>query len=75
MKKTQFTEQQIAFALRQAETGTRASEVCRKLGIASRCFTTGRRSRGLGRVGVVPLKAAGRGEPPAQASGCRSRLG
>ena len=31
MKKTKFTEQQIAFALRQAETGTRVVEVCRKL--------------------------------------------
>ena len=34
MKKTKFTEQQIAFTLRQAETGTRVVEVCRKLGFA-----------------------------------------
>ena len=32
MKKTKFTGQQIAFALRQAETGTRVAEVCRKPG-------------------------------------------
>ena len=32
MKKTKFTEQQIAFALRQAETGTRVVEVCRSYG-------------------------------------------
>jgi len=32
MKKTKFTEQQIAFALKQAETGTRVEEVCRKMG-------------------------------------------
>ena len=34
MKKTKFTEEQIAFALRQVETGTRVAEVCRKMGIA-----------------------------------------
>jgi putative transposase len=33
MKKSKFTEEQNAFALRQTETGTRAAEVCRKLGI------------------------------------------
>jgi len=38
MKKTKFTEQQIAFALRQAETGTRVAEVCRKLGISEQTF-------------------------------------
>ncbi len=38
MKKTKFTEQQIAFALRQAETGTRVAEVCRKMGISEATF-------------------------------------
>ena len=38
MKKTKFTKQQIAFALRQAETGTRVVEVCRKLGISDATF-------------------------------------
>lgn len=33
MKKSKFTEEQIAFALRMAETGTRVAEVCRKFGI------------------------------------------
>ncbi|HAT1676349.1 TPA: transposase [Raoultella planticola] len=28
MKKTRYTEEQIAFALKQAETGTRVQEVC-----------------------------------------------
>ena len=31
MKKTRYTEEQIAFALKQAETGTRVEEVCRKI--------------------------------------------
>lgn len=34
MKKTRYTEEQIAFALTQAETGTRVEEVCRKMGIS-----------------------------------------
>jgi putative transposase len=38
MKKSRFTEQQIAFALRQAETGTPVSEVTSKLGITNQTF-------------------------------------
>ncbi len=38
MKKSRFTDQQIAFALRQAETGTSVSEVTRKLGITNQTF-------------------------------------
>ncbi len=38
MKKTKFTEQQIAFALKQADTGTRVDEVCRKIGISEATF-------------------------------------
>jgi len=38
MKKSRFTEERIAFALRQAETGTKATEVCRKMGISEAIF-------------------------------------
>ena len=38
MKKSGFTEQQIAFALQQAETGTPVEEVCRKMGISQATF-------------------------------------
>lgn len=38
MKRSQFTEQQIAFALQQAETGTPVGEVCRKMGISEQTF-------------------------------------
>lgn len=39
MKKTKFTEQQIACALKQAITwGTRVDEVCRKMGISEATF-------------------------------------
>ncbi len=38
MKKSKFEEEQIAFAPRQAETGTRVAEVCRKMGISEQTF-------------------------------------
>ena len=38
MKKSNYTEEQIAFALKQAELGTPISVVCRKLGIAEQTF-------------------------------------
>jgi putative transposase len=38
MKTSKYTEEQIAFALRQAETGTRVPEVCRKMGISEQTF-------------------------------------
>jgi putative transposase len=38
MKKSKFTEQQIVFALKQAETGVPVAEVCRKMGISEPTF-------------------------------------
>lgn len=38
MKRSKFTEQQIAFGLKQAELGTPVEEVCRKLGISDATF-------------------------------------
>ena len=38
MKKSRSTEQQIAFALQQAEGGTSVEEVCRKMGISQATF-------------------------------------
>jgi putative transposase len=38
MKKGRFSEEQIAFALRQAETGTPVAEVIRKMGISEQTF-------------------------------------
>jgi putative transposase len=38
MKKSKFTEEQILFALRQAETGTQVAEVCRKMGISDATY-------------------------------------
>ena len=38
MKKSKFTEEQIAFALKQAELGTPVAEVIRKMGITEQTF-------------------------------------
>lgn len=38
VKKSRFTEEQIAFALKQAELGTRVEDVCRKMGISEATF-------------------------------------
>ena len=38
MKRKRFTEEQIAFALRQAESGTAVSEIVRKLGVSEQTF-------------------------------------
>ena len=38
MKKKYFTEAQIAFALRQAESGTPVAEIIRKMGISEVTF-------------------------------------
>lgn len=34
MKKSRITEEQVAYALRQAESGTPVADVCRQMGIA-----------------------------------------
>jgi putative transposase len=38
MRKSQYTDQQIAFALKQAEGGTPVPEVCRKMGVSEPTF-------------------------------------
>jgi putative transposase len=38
MKKTQFTEEQIAYALHEGEVGTPVADICRKLGVSEQTF-------------------------------------
>ncbi|GAB3330006.1 hypothetical protein GCM10027299_34220 [Larkinella ripae] len=38
MKKTKFTEAQIVFAFRQANTGVPVAEVCRKMGVSKATY-------------------------------------
>jgi putative transposase len=50
MKRSKFSEQQIAFILRQAEEGTSVEEVCRKAGISQQTYYRWRRKYG----GLMP---------------------
>ncbi len=57
MKKSKFTEQQIAFALKQAETGTKVKEIVRNLGITEQTlYRWKRRYSGLGRSELEKMK-------------------
>jgi putative transposase len=38
LRRSRFTEEQIAFALKQTETGTPILEVCHKLGVSEQTF-------------------------------------
>ena len=54
MKKSKFTEEQIAFALKQAESGTTVEEICRKMGISQATFYAWRKK--FGGLGVSELR-------------------
>lgn len=50
MKRSQFTDSQIAFILREAEEGTSVEEVCRKTGISAQTYYRWRNKYG----GLMP---------------------
>lgn len=54
MKKTKFSEAQIVFALRQAESGVKIQEVCRKMGISEATFHNWKKK--YGGLGVAELR-------------------
>ena len=54
MRKSRFTEQQISYALKQAETGTPVAEVIRKMGITEQTFY--RWKKQYGGMGVGELR-------------------
>ena len=57
MKKKRFTEEQITFALRQAESGTSVEEVIRRLGVSEATFYRWKKKyAGLGVPEVRRLK-------------------
>jgi len=50
MKRSKFSEQQIAYILRQAEEGTSVEEVCRKAGVSALTYYRWRKKYG----GLMP---------------------
>jgi putative transposase len=55
--KKRFTEEQIAFALRQAEAGTAVAEIVRKLGVSEQTFYRWKKKyAGMGVAEVRRLK-------------------
>ena len=54
MKRSRYTEEQIAFALKQAEFGTAVAEVCRKMGVSEATFYNWKKK--YGGLGVSELR-------------------
>ena len=54
MKKSRFTEEQITFALRQAEAGTPVADICRQLGVSEASFYVWKKK--YGKLGLTELR-------------------
>jgi putative transposase len=54
MKKSKYSEEQIAYALRQTEAGVPVSELCRKMGVAEATFYLWKKK--YGNLGVTELR-------------------
>ena len=54
MKKSRFTEEQILFALKQAEAGQAVSDVCRQMGVSEATFYVWKKR--YANLGVLELR-------------------
>lgn len=54
MKKSRYTEEQIAFALRQAESGTPVADVCRQMGVSEASFHVWKKK--YGKLGLTEIR-------------------
>jgi putative transposase len=54
MKKSKFTESQIAFAIKQAETGVKVDEICRQMGVSQATFFNWKKK--YGGLGISELR-------------------
>jgi len=66
MKRSRFTDQQIAFALQQAEQGTQVGEVTRKMGISEQTFYRWKKKFG----GLMPSEVRKLGSWRRRTPGC-----
>ena len=69
MRKSRFSEEQIAYTLRQAEAGAPVKELCRKLGISEQTFYLWKKKyAGMGVLELKRVKQLG-GKPAVEAGG------
>ena len=54
MKRSRYSDEQIAYALRQAESGTAVADVCRQLGIAEATYYVWKKK--YGHLGTTELR-------------------
>ena len=54
MKKSRYTEEQITYALRQAESGTPVADVCRQLGVSEASFYVWKKK--YGKLGMTEIR-------------------
>ena len=54
MKKSRYTEEQIAFALRQAEGGSPVADVCRQMGVSEASFYVWKKK--YGQLGLTEIR-------------------
>jgi putative transposase len=54
MKKSRFSEEQITYALRQAESGTPVPDVCRQLGVSEASFYVWKKK--YGKLGLAEIR-------------------
>ncbi len=73
MKKSEFPEEHVAYALRLAESGTPVGDVCRQMGISEATFYVSRKR--CADLGVAAVAPAHRRERTAQAHRGRSHAG
>ena len=54
MKKSRYTEEQIAYALRQVEAGTPVADVCRQMGVSEASFYIWKKK--YGKLGLTEIR-------------------
>ena len=54
MKKSRFTEEQITYALRQAESGTPVADVCRQIGVSEASIYVWKKK--YGKLGLTEIR-------------------